>query len=81
MSPAELDVWIQYRNKYGPMNPVRMYDRGAAIIATLVSRSAGGKANVDDFLPFGEKHTDYIEPDPEEFLRALGPGVKIGQRG
>ena len=52
-------MWCAYRNKYGPLNPVRMYDQGAALISSQINNAHGGKAKATDFMPYGK------EPEPD----------------
>lgn len=58
------------------MNPVRRYDTGPAIIASMISRVNGGKAKPIDFMAYGK---DFIEAGEDEFIAALGQGVKLGR--
>ena len=71
-------TWMAYRLKYGPLNPIRMYDQGPALIASQVNNAHGGKARPIDFIPYGKQD---VEKDltEEEFIAALGPGVRIGR--
>lgn len=71
MTLRELDVWYQYRFKYGPLNPVRMYDQGAAITASQINNAHGGKARPLDFMPYGKIKEAEPELDTEEFIAAL----------
>ena len=66
--------------KYGSMNPVRMYDRGTAIVAAILSRVNGGKAEPEDF--FLMERQDEKVVDEDEFLNALMTTgkVQIGKR-
>ena len=75
MSLNEFRVWVDYRNKYGPMNDVRRYDRPAALLGNILSQAHGGKAKMKDFLPWGK---DEREPTLEDLIGAIG-GVKIGR--
>jgi len=58
MSSRELDLWGRYRKKYGPLNPVRKYDSGAAVIASQINNVYGGKARPIDFMPYGHEDVD-----------------------
>lgn len=83
VSSRELDLWGRYRKKYGPINPVRMYDAGPAIVASLINQAHGGKATPKDFMPYGhevdESGDDIV--DTERFLAALSATgrVKVGR--
>lgn len=59
ISSRELNIWSLYRNKYGPLNPVRMYDQGSALVSSQINNSHGGKAKPNDFIFYGK------EPEPE----------------
>ena len=80
LTQPEYLLWWAYREKYGPLNPVRMYDQGAAYIAAQVNRGNGGKATPLDFMPFAPrpKESDVIET-AEQFIAAVGGNVKIGR--
>lgn len=80
MTYAEFILWSQYRAKYGPLNPVRMYDRGFAIVASQVNRSVGGKAVPNDFISYGKDVEPDIEVDEEGFIAAIGSRAKVGRR-
>lgn len=72
MTPREMAIWKRYRQKYGPMNDVRRYDRVAALIATAVNRSAGGKAKMQDFFLYGiESEIDAAGDDSEISLEKM----------
>lgn len=62
------------------MNPVRMFDRGHALVASQVNNAFGGKAVPDDFCPYGKKKEDDII-DNMSFVDRLSQhkGVKIGR--
>lgn len=79
MGYSEYLLWCKYRKKYGPINPIRMYDRGPAIVATQINNAYRGKAKVEDFIAFGKEETP--EVDISEYIQAaFGGKVKIGKR-
>jgi hypothetical protein len=79
MGYNEYLLWCKYRNKYGPLNPVRLYDRSGAIIASQVNNAHGGKAKVEDFIVYGRDPEEEI--DISEYIKAaFGGKVKIGKR-
>lgn len=80
MDMEEFRTWNAYRKKYGPMTPVRRYDAGPAIVASMVSRLAGGSATPKDFMPYGKEseRAGSLEDYMTAFARA---GVKIVKRG
>lgn len=69
MTGREFDVWCQYRSKYGPLNPVRMYDQGSALVASQINNSHGGKARAFDFMPYGKGQEEVLGED--EFISQL----------
>lgn len=71
MTLKEVNLWTTYRHKYGPLNPVRMYDHGAAIVASMISNVNGGKSKPLDFMPYGKETQEEIEMSQEEFISAL----------
>lgn len=73
-------MWAKYRFKYGPMNPVRKYDAGHALVASQINRGNGGKATAKDFMPYGKKEDDEVI-DGTLFVDKLSQhkGVKIGR--
>lgn len=77
MSIHEAKVWMAYRKKHGPMNDVRRYDRPAALIGSILSHAHGGKAKMEDLMPFGKEEK---VASMEDIIAALGPGVRIGKR-
>lgn len=79
MTLTEFRLWVAYRQKYGPMNDVRRYDRPAALLGSILSHAHGGKTKMADLMPWGRKGDDH-EPTLEELITAIG-GVKIGKRG
>ncbi len=79
MGVDEYELWLKYRHKYGPLNPVRKYDEGLAIVASQINRAFGGKATPLDFMPYG-KEEQVIDLNEDEFISKLGKGAKIGKR-
>ncbi len=69
ISMSEFAIWLAYRRKFGPMNPVRRYDTGSALIASMISRAHGGKATAQDFMPFPVKEP--IDDDPDKMVALL----------
>lgn len=50
---ADVMLYRAYFLRHGPVSPVRMYDRPAALIAYLISKAHGGKPHgITDFMPF-----------------------------
>lgn len=69
ITTREFDLWCQYRNKYGPLDPVRKYDRGFALLSSLLANAHGGKTVPNDFLPYGKDKIE--EQDEDQFINQL----------
>lgn len=61
LSHRELNLWGKYREKYGPLHPVRRFDTGPALIASMIIRANGGKSDPNDFLPYGKEKVEEVE--------------------
>lgn len=69
----EYRVWLAYRMKYGPMNPVRRYDAPAALIASFILNVHGNKAKPSDFMPYGKPTIEADGDMPlQDFIKAIG---------
>jgi len=80
---VELDIWLAYRKKYGPMNPNRTFDAGPAIVASMIARAHGAKdIKPKDFMPYYAEPTAEADKEPtaHDFIKAFGRGVKVGRR-
>jgi hypothetical protein len=55
MSYAEAVSWAAYMRKRGPVNVLKRLDHGFAMIATMINRFGGGKAEPIDFLPYADR--------------------------
>lgn len=55
MSYAESVSWMAYMRKRGPVNVNKRLDHGFAMIATMINRFGGGKAEPIDFLPYVDR--------------------------
>ncbi len=81
ISWSEYELWLEYREKYGPLDPIRKYDLGYATVAAQINQMNGGTKTAMDFLYYNkeEKEEEVSGVSIESFVKALG-GVKIGQR-
>ena len=62
----DFQKYLDYRDKYGPLSPVRMYDRGPAIVsATLMRVNGNANAKATDFLPYGQEPAEPFYDDTE----------------
>lgn len=68
MHQDEYMSWLAYRNKRGPLNQMMRNDNGFALIAMLINRGLGGKAEITDFLQYGKEVEDEVMTDPRDFL-------------
>lgn len=75
MGTKELLTWISYRAKNGPMNDVRRFDRPAALIATVLNNTFGGKLKMESVMPYGQTEK---EASLEDIVAQFG-GVNIGK--
>lgn len=81
MSYREYLIWAKYRRKYGPMNPIRMFDQSSAIVASQINNAHGGKAKPQDFIFYGKEESAEVDVDISEYIKAaFGGKVKIGKR-
>lgn len=51
MSCDEFEAWMTYIARHGSLNPGLRVEDGAALVAYIVHRSAGGTLDHDNFLP------------------------------
>lgn len=55
MTYEEFMSWRSYIAKRGSLNIGSRIERGFALISMIVSRAAGGKAKMEDFMPHADK--------------------------
>ena len=72
MSAAEFGRWIKYRNDFGAMDDRRMFDRPAALVATVLSRVHGGKAEMDSFMLQKKEEDEPVISDPKQLAGIFG---------
>jgi len=64
MTHADVQMVRQYTAQHGPLSPARMYDRPAALIAYLISKTSGGDPkSIADFMPFQQSQDTIIFED------------------
>ncbi len=61
------------------MDDRRTVDRPAALVAAVVARSFGGKAEMEDFMPYKRNDEEPEASRPEELMSIFG-GMKHGKR-
>lgn len=72
MSYSEYVIWTKYRKKYGPINPVRMYDQGSAIVSSVIAQVNGNNdKKIEDFIFYGKEETELSVTD---FIRVALKG-------
>jgi hypothetical protein len=75
MSHKEWMDWLDYFERNGRLDPIRMYDRGSAQLCSIVTKALGGSGSVEDFLPYKPKpKLDNLD----DFVKAFGM-VKNGR--
>lgn len=77
MTHKEWMDWIDYFNRNGRLDPVRLYDRGSAMLCAIVSKALGGSGNPEDFLPYKPKPKNSLD-SIDDFVKAFGM-VKDGR--
>jgi hypothetical protein len=55
LSVAEADRWQQYMAKRGSLHVGMRLEAGFALLAAMINRAIGGKAEVNDFMPHVEQ--------------------------
>lgn len=69
MSGVEFRGWLAYRDKWGPLNPVRLYDRPAALQAHMTRVMNGDKSSkMQDMMPYP---IERVLSEAEQFAREL----------
>lgn len=77
MSHREWIEWLNYFERNGRLDPLRMYDRGTAQLCSIVVKSLGGNGTMEDFLPHKPKARSVLS-SIDDFVKVLG-GVKNGR--
>ena len=72
MSSAEFVRWIEYRQRNGAMDDRRTHDRPAALVATVVAKVFGGKAQMEDFMPYKQQQDEPTITDPKQLVGIFG---------
>ncbi|WP_338580384.1 phage tail protein [Klebsiella oxytoca] len=70
MSLREFQVWVKYRNKYGPLNVMMRTEWGASLVASVLANINKSKNSppfkVSDFAP----HINEVSVSLEEALKS-----------
>lgn len=73
MTHREFMGWLEYFSRIGRVGPLRLYDRGPALIAWQIDRALGRSSQLTDYLPVIE--TADVEASLEDVIKEFG-GVK-----
>ncbi|EMT6398450.1 TPA: phage tail protein [Klebsiella oxytoca] len=69
MSLREFQVWVKYRNKYGPLNVMMRTEWGASLVASVLANINKSKNSppfkVSDFAP----HINEVSVSLEEAMK------------
>lgn len=69
MSLREFQVWIKYRNKYGPLNVMMRTEWGASLVASVLANINKSKNSppfkISDFAP----HINEVSVSLEEAMK------------
>ncbi|EPC3762395.1 TPA: phage tail protein [Klebsiella oxytoca] len=70
MSLREFQVWVKYRNKYGPLNVMMRTEWGASLVASVLANINKSKNSppfkVSDFAP----HINEVSVSLEEAMKS-----------
>lgn len=69
----EFLLWVDYIRKRGSLNVGLRLESGFALLATMVNRALGGKAQMHDFTPHLDSPTSQ-GMDLNDFKRIFGGG-------
>lgn len=74
---GEFRVWQAYFHKHGRPMFERMFDRGPAIVGSILSQAHGGKQKMADFMPYPLKpESSEMVPSAAELVTIFG-GVNV----
>lgn len=68
MSYSEALMWSAFIKKRGSLNLGLRVENGVAVLAVMMNRALGGKANMEDFMP----HADQKVADLADVMKLLG---------
>ncbi len=71
LSYTEAVSWIAYVRQTGTLNFGTRLEQGFALLATVLNRAHGGKAEFSDFLPNREPAVEIAEATPQDILSLL----------
>ncbi|EPC3765345.1 phage tail assembly protein T [Klebsiella michiganensis] len=72
MSLREFQMWVKYRNKYGPLNIMMRTEWGASLVASVLANINKSKNSppfkISDFAP----HINEVSVSLEEAMKSWG---------
>ncbi|HIE3795466.1 phage tail protein [Klebsiella michiganensis] len=72
MSLREFQMWVKYRNKYGPLNIMMRTEWGASLVASVLANINKSKNSppfkISDFAP----HINEVSVSLEEAMKTWG---------
>ncbi|EMJ9286683.1 phage tail protein [Klebsiella michiganensis] len=72
ISLREFQVWVKYRNKYGPLNVMMRTEWGASLVASVLANINKSKNSppfkISDFAP----HINEVSVSLEEAMKTWG---------
>lgn len=71
LSYTEAVSWMAYVRQSGPLSLSARMERGFALLATMLSRVNGGKAEIADFMPSWGPEEAPPEATPQDILSLL----------
>ena len=70
MTYSEALMWSDFIKKRGSLNVGMRLENGFALLAMMISRALGGKANMEDFMP----HADQKVADLADVMKLVRSG-------
>lgn len=68
--------WLDYFARIGRVDPIRLYDRGFALLAWKIDAAMGQKSEIKDYLPHYEEPE--IDVPIADAIKYFGGEVKRG---
>lgn len=75
MTHKEWMEWLDYFSRVGRLDPVRLYDRGPALLAWRMDAAMGGQTTIKNYLPFSSEPEG--SANVNDIIKEFG-GVKRG---
>lgn len=78
MTHKEWMEWLEYFTRVGRLDPIRLYDRGPALLAWKIDQIAGNQSTMERYLPHQPEEEAEVEATVGDVLKAFGGVVKRG---